>query len=101
MFPTPVNPLRIHKQVSAKTAAGSVQIHQALFPIQKLRDDFRQSCASELSSSSSTTPSRAAALQGRHGKTTQSLESPKRSCLLGAGGTGNVQEKTIGINNVE
>jgi hypothetical protein len=31
-------------------------------------------------------------------ETSQSLESANRSCLLGAGGTGNVQEKTFLIN---
>src|SRR5579863_1731233 len=31
----------------------------------------------------------------------QNLESTERWCLLGAGGTGNVQEKAFGINSAE
>jgi hypothetical protein len=37
-------------------------------------------------------------IKGHHGSRCQNLESAKKSCLLGAGGTGNVQEKTFLIN---
>jgi hypothetical protein len=46
----------------------------------------------------SANPSCSLTLQGSNGKTSSFLENAKVSRLLGAGGTGNVHEKTFVIN---